>query len=106
MLRAEIEAIVYGFLDNYGPNCAVADWCRNLDTDRSNLRSSTDPDAAEDLATNVFATLAELQTELVRATDLRQENDITIAIETLTAAILEWDYNDATNNQEDFQLSD
>ena len=106
MLRSEIEAIIDGFLDEYGPNCSLADWCRDLDTDRGNLRGSTDPDAAEDLATNVFATLAELQTELVRATDLRQENDITIAIEILTAAIREWDYNDATDNHENFQLSD
>ena len=106
MLRSEIEAIVDGFLDQYGPNCGLADWCRDLDTDRGNLRCSTDPDAAEDLATRVFATLAEVQTELVRATDLRQESDISIAIEVLTAAILAWDYDDATNNQEDFQLSD
>ena len=106
MLRAEIESIVEGFLNEYGPNCELADWCRNLYGDRGNLWGSTDLDAAEDLTTRVFATLVEVQTELVRATILRQEEDITIAIEVLTAALIDWDYNDATNNQEDFQLSD
>jgi len=101
MLRVEIEEIAYGLLNEYGPNCSLADWCRDLDEDRGKLRGSTDLNAAEDLATRVFATLVEVQTELVRATILRQEEDIKIAIEVLTAAVIDWDYNDATNNQGD-----
>ena len=101
MLRVEIEEIAYGLLNEYGPNCSLADWCRALDEDRGKLPGSTNLNAAEDLATRVFATLAEVQTELVRATILRQEEDIKIAIEVLTAAVIDWDYNDATNNQGD-----
>ena len=106
MLNHEIENIVVNFLNGLRARDSFIRLIRELDTDRSNLRSSHEPEESEELARTVITKLATLKRRLIRSTSLRQESDLETAIELATAAVIERDHNIRTDFQENYQLSD
>ncbi len=79
---------------------------RELETDRGNLRNSSSPDKSEDLVKTVIKKFAKVQKRLVEDTDLRQEEELRIAIEIAMTAIINHDHDILTNYQANNQVSD
>ena len=102
----DIDNIVIEFLNGLRPTSSFVRLIRELDTDRGNLRCSRSPDESRDLARKVITKLATVQKKLVESTILRQERDLNIAVELATIAVIQRDYDIATDDQEIFQLSE
>ena len=87
-----IAEIVDEFLNGLRTSNPFFKLVRSLDTERSNLRMAEDEEdeyESADLATSVIKKVALIQKRLVRDTTLRQEEDLTYAIEVATNRALQ-----------------
>lgn len=89
----KILEIVDGLLGSLRINSRICNLIRNLNSARGELESS--PDNSGELAISVINLLARVQRELVRDTELRQEEELKIAIQLATDSIERLDYVEA-----------
>ena len=106
----EIDEAVTDLLNSIGLRHRLCKAIRELDSARRDLRSATDEsglttDESGERAKKVITKLAYVKRRLVEYTDLRQEQELNVAIELVTALIIEADYNEATTFQEFFSDS-
>jgi len=107
----EIDEAVTDLWNSVGLSDRLCKGIRELDSAREELRSATDEsgltiDECGERAKKVITKLAFVKRRLVEYTDLRQEQELNVAIELFTAIVIEADCNKATNFQENYSDSD
>ena len=97
LTQQEIETIVVDLLNRLGFTSPLVNWLRDLDTRRIHLRREESLEISENLATVLIQKVAKIQKRLVQETELRLEEELNVAIESAIQAIIEWDYDRATD---------